>query len=95
LRRARIKVSQVIEVYYDPEKFSEEWMKDFRSYMYDFYDVEDHLEHLAQMYARGLIHDVSSMQEAEGYGNLLAMRTQIHDDPFMLETEILDDEEEE
>ena len=34
------------------KKINEEWMKNFRSYMYKFYDYEDHAEHLAQLRAR-------------------------------------------
>ncbi len=30
----------------------EEWMADFRDYFYNFYDLEEHAEHIAQFRAR-------------------------------------------
>lgn len=40
----------VIEI--DQDVMTEEWMDDFRGFMYDFYTLEDHAEHIAQFRAR-------------------------------------------
>jgi methenyltetrahydromethanopterin cyclohydrolase len=62
-----IVVQQTVRVHYDEKMFSDHFMTDFRRYMYDFHDVDEHLKHLAQVYARGL-HSNSSF--VEGYGSL-------------------------
>lgn len=58
-------VQQTIRVYYDDKMFTEHFMTDFRRYMYDFHDIDDHLMHLAQVYARGIQGNGSFI---EGYG---------------------------
>lgn len=63
-----ITVSQEIEVTIDDTKFTSEFMQEFRDHMYDFHDVADHMEHLAILYATGVVDEVSSF--VEGYGNL-------------------------
>ncbi len=41
------------EIEIDESKINEEWMEGFRSYMYpSFTEIEDHVEHLAQLRAR-------------------------------------------
>lgn len=60
-------VTQYVEVTLDESKFTPEFMEEFREYMYDFESVEEHREHLAQMYACGLC---DSYSYVEGYGNL-------------------------
>jgi hypothetical protein len=32
----------------DETKFTDEWMKEFRSYMYNFQTIEDHVKHIAR-----------------------------------------------
>lgn len=49
-------------VEFDEEVCNEKWMEDFRSVFYDFYDLSEHAEHIAQYrarFGRGFI---------EGYG---------------------------
>jgi hypothetical protein len=65
-----IVVQQTVRVHFDESKFTDHFMADFRSYMYDFHHVDDHLMHLAQLYVRG-IHDNYSF--VEGYGPLREM----------------------
>lgn len=47
---------------FDEEKCNEQWMSDFREVFFDFYDLMEHAEHIAQMRAR------FGRGEIEGYG---------------------------
>lgn len=60
-------VTHVIKVTVDESKFDETFMKEFRDNYYNFQTVDEHLEHLAQLYARGMVGD-SSDCFIEGYG---------------------------
>lgn len=60
-------VVQTVRIDYDESKFTPEFMKEFRGYLYSFHSVNDHLEHLAQLKARELIENSS---DVEGYGVL-------------------------
>ena len=52
------------EIEIDENIINEEWMEHFRSYMYDFDELSEHAEHLAQFQAR-----LGSEQDfIEGYG---------------------------
>lgn len=52
------------EIEIDENIINEEWMEHFRSYMYDFDELSEHAEHLAQFQAR-----FGSEQDfIEGYG---------------------------
>ena len=54
MKKFKCRVTRVdeYEIEIDEERINEEWMKDFRSYMYKFHDYEEHAEHLAQLRAR-------------------------------------------
>lgn len=58
-------VQQTVRVHFDEKMFSEEFMTDFRRYMYDFHDIDSHVAHLAQLHARGIANNSSFI---EGYG---------------------------
>jgi hypothetical protein len=49
-------------VEFDENIINEEWMKNFRKYMYDFFSLEEHAEHIAQFRAR------FGSKYIEGYG---------------------------
>ena len=51
----------IIEI--DENIINEEWMEHFRKYFYNFHDLEEHAEHIAQFRARFGEHDF-----IEGYG---------------------------
>ena len=53
------------EIEFDENVCNEQWMEDFRSVFYDFYDLMEHAEHIAQFRAR------FGSREIEGYGVLL------------------------
>ncbi|MEG0470744.1 MAG: hypothetical protein RR588_00260 [Solibacillus sp.] len=54
IKRFEVEVTRVdkyvIEI--DQDVITEEWMENFRSFMYDFYTLEEHAEHIAQYRAR-------------------------------------------
>jgi hypothetical protein len=56
-------VSIEVEVEIDDAKFDEAFMTEFRESFYPFYTVKQHVEHIAQLEARGLLEDFT-----EGYG---------------------------
>lgn len=58
-------VTQGTNVEVDETRFTDEWMAEFRESFYDFYTMEDHIEHLASGFARGLWDNYSFI---EGYG---------------------------
>lgn len=58
-------VTSEVVVSIDREKFDEEFMKEFRDSFYPFHTIDQHIEHLAQLYARGLCDNHSFI---EGYG---------------------------
>lgn len=59
-------VTQTIEVTVDESKFTDEFMNQFRKDFYDFDSVDDHIRHLAQLYARGVVDEFTTF--IEGYG---------------------------
>ena len=66
MKRFTVMVAQTVSVDVDESKFTEEWMAEFRESFYPFHCVEDHVKHLAQLYARGLVSNFTSL--IEGYG---------------------------
>lgn len=61
-----VQVTMTVEVTVDETKFDETFMTEFRKYMYpNFTTLDRHMEHLAQMHARGLYTDEDFI---EGYG---------------------------
>jgi hypothetical protein len=59
-------VTQEVEVEIDETKFSPQFMKEFRESFFQFHTLDKHIEHLAQLEARGVIYNDSFI---EGYGN--------------------------
>jgi len=65
--KKEVRVTQIIEVTIDEDKFDDVFMEEFRESFYNFQSIDDHIEHLAQLYARGIT-DGSSKSFIEGYG---------------------------
>lgn len=61
-----VEVTQSIKVTIDETKFTKEFLEHFASYMFPFAGIDDHIEHLAQMHARGMADFPSTF--IEGYG---------------------------
>lgn len=64
-----VEVLQAVVVTVDETKFTLEFMEEFRASFFEFEDIDEHVEHLAQLYARGLI-DGYPDEFVEGYGLL-------------------------
>lgn len=60
-------VVRFVEVTLDESKFTEAFMAKFRESFFPFFTIEDHREHLAILYARGVI-DGWKDEFIEGYG---------------------------
>ena len=60
-------ITQRIEVTIDEAKFDEDFLQEFRESFYPFHDVNDHIRHLAQLYARGIASGFDNCF-LEGYG---------------------------
>ena len=58
-------VTLTIDVEVDETKFTDEFMQEFRETFYQFNGLDDHIEHRAQLHARGIYDDDSFI---EGYG---------------------------
>lgn len=63
-----VEVRERVRVTVDESKFTPQFMESFRRVFYDFDSIEDHVKHIAQAYARGLIN--TSRDFLEGYGPL-------------------------
>lgn len=61
----KVQVTIIVEVTVDETKFDEKFMTEFRQQMYHFTSLDAHIEHLAQMHARGLYDNDDFI---EGYG---------------------------
>ena len=82
-----VEVKHIINMKVDVNKFTSEFMQEFRDNFYYFTTVEEHVEHLAQLYARG--HIQFNGDFVEGYGRLEGIEFYKMD----WDTEIIDKEE--
>ena len=55
----RVVVATEVSVTVDETKFTDEFMDEFRASFYRFFDIDDHIKHLAQLVARGIIDERS------------------------------------
>lgn len=60
-----VSVQQIIEVEIDESKFTSEFLQEFQENFYPFACVEEHMTHLAQLFAREIADNYSFI---EGYG---------------------------
>lgn len=60
-----VAVTQVVAVTIDETKFDDVFMEEFRDSFFNFDEIEEHAEHLAQLYARGICDNGDFI---EGYG---------------------------
>lgn len=59
-----VRVTFDINVTIDETKFDDIFMEEFRDTFYKFWEIDEHIEHLAQLYAR-----CGDMNFIEGYGS--------------------------
>jgi hypothetical protein len=57
-----------VEIEIDEAKFDKAFMAEFSESFFPFFDIEDHVKHLAQLQARELLDDFT-----EGYGTIKDM----------------------
>lgn len=76
-------VTQTIKIDVDESKFNETFMEEFREFFYPFTTINEHIEHLGQLYARGMASNTSFI---EGYGPAEEMGIKFLEDG--VETEI-------
>ncbi|MCO5072063.1 MAG: hypothetical protein M9944_12735 [Rhizobiaceae bacterium] len=62
-----VQVTHLVEVTMDDEKFDADFMAEFTASFYPYDTLEEHAEHLGQMYARGIVGDRPN-EFIEGYG---------------------------
>ena len=60
-----VRIVTEVSVTLDEEKFDNVFMEDFNANFYEFDTIEEHYEHLAELYARGVIDGTDFI---EGYG---------------------------
>ena len=75
-----VEVTQTVEVEVDEETFTEEFMKEYRETFYQFQTIDDHIKHIAQMEARGLL-PATGYGFVEGYGyiDIMGIKAEVID----------------
>ena len=71
-----VTIEKQIEVEIDKSKFDETFMQEFRDSFYKFNTINEHIEHLAQLAARGYANRWSPHELGEfieGYGHVKEM----------------------
>lgn len=68
--KRRVTVTQEVTVEIDRKKFNASFMKEFCESFYHFNTLDEHIQHLAQLYCRGLADNGSFI---EGYGKAVDM----------------------
>jgi hypothetical protein len=74
-----VTVTQIVLVTIDESKFDATFMAEFRASFYPFTTVNEHLEHLGQLFARGLA-DNGDFIEGYGPAKDMGIRFKIVDD---------------
>jgi hypothetical protein len=69
MKTATVIVTQWVKVTVDETKFTKQFMKEFRESFYPLGSINAHIEHLAQMFVRGLYNNMPSTF-IEGYGKM-------------------------
>lgn len=67
MTEVRYVTRRYVAVTVDETKFTEQFMEEFRESFFPFFTIDDHREHLAELYARGVI-DGWKDEFIEGYG---------------------------
>ncbi|MBK5958063.1 hypothetical protein CCR97_08010 [Rhodoplanes elegans] len=71
MRTTTVSVTQEVSITIDRKKFTPDFMAEYRASFYPFDTIERHIEHIAQLYARGLVDKYTTF--IEGYGDLREM----------------------
>lgn len=84
-----VRVTQEIIVTLEESKFDETFMKEFQENFYSFITLDEHAQHLAQLYARGLADNYSFI---EGYGPAQDMNIKFKEKLGKFDVEIVKNE---
>ena len=84
-----VEVRQIVAVTVDEEKFNDAFMSEFRRSFFPFFDLDEHICHLGQLFARGLLGDFPKDFFIEGYGPMTSMGIAFEDQPLAQEQEIV------
>lgn len=84
-----VEVTQYITVTIDESKFDAKFLEDFCRSFYEFDTIDEHVEHLAQLYARGLVGMFDPF--IEGYGRASDMGIEFDYTPgYAIDMEIIE-----
>lgn len=64
--KRQVQVTMTVDIEIDEAKFDDTFMREFRETQYNFTTLDQHIEHLAQLSARGCEDSFSTF--IEGYG---------------------------
>lgn len=78
-----------VRVQVDETKFTEAFMAEFREHFFPFQTIEEHIEHLGQLAARGEL----NLNFIEGYGPSALMGIRVSDPFDDIEHRIVEDED--
>lgn len=82
-----VEVTQRIQVTINESKFTPEFMEEFRRDFYEFNTIEQHMEHLAQLYARGIATPYNDFIEGYGLSDDFGIKLKCIDQSEYLEPE--------
>lgn len=86
--KRQVQVTLTVDVEIDETKFDANFMEEFRQNYIDFDSLDDHIEHLGQLAARGI--ETQFSEFIEGYGSTKEMGIKLGDPHHHdIETEIL------
>lgn len=80
-------VTQTVRVTVDDTKFTPEFFAEFARLFYEYDTLDQHIQHLAQLHARGLADDGNFI---EGYGPAQDMGIRLDVVPHLTDAEIID-----
>jgi hypothetical protein len=64
-----VAVTHYVDVQVDETKFTEEFMSNYREYMYEFDSIDDHIRYLARLAVEGYVDEFDKSDKfIEGYG---------------------------
>lgn len=90
--KKQVGVIKTVEVEVDESKFTDEFMEEFRKYFYDFDDIDDHIEYIANLAVNGAFDSFKPFIEGYGEPHEMGIKANIVDTYTDIECD-LDDEE--
>lgn len=88
MKKFSVTVTQEVIVELDETKFDEKFFIEFRESYYNFLTLEQHIEHLAQLGARGLISMIDPFIEGYGPAKDMGIEVKVQDTEIEFQGEI-------